>query len=142
MLKPQVELVHCTDYAETLITEMARVSAPKNKRNWETGPKLIKYLIKNKHWSPFEMASMCVSIHTTRAISSQILRHRSFSFQEFSQRYADAGVKPEEKPKAEATKQETKPEEKPQAEATKQETKPEEKPQAEAKPEENSDKKD
>ncbi len=92
MLKPQVELVHCTDYAETLITEMARVSAPKNKRNWETGPKLIKYLIKNKHWSPFEMASMCVSIHTTRAISSQILRHRSFSFQEFSQRYADAGV--------------------------------------------------
>ena len=57
--------------------------------NKETSPRLIKYLIKHKHWSPFEMASMQVEINTTRAIAAQILRHRSFSFQEFSQRYSD-----------------------------------------------------
>jgi thymidylate synthase (FAD) len=68
---------------------MARVSNPKNATNTETGPKLLRYLLEHKHVSPFEMANMCVEIETTRAISPQILRHRSFSFQEFSQRYAD-----------------------------------------------------
>jgi thymidylate synthase (FAD) len=67
---------------------MARVSAPENQDNLDTGAKLIGYLIKHKHWSPFEMANMCLEINTTRAISPQILRHRSFTFQEFSQRYA------------------------------------------------------
>lgn len=83
-----VSLVHCTPDAEKLIVEMARVSNPQNQQNWDTGPKLLKYLIKHKHWSPFEMASMCVKIETERDIAAQILRHRSFSFQEFSQRYA------------------------------------------------------
>jgi thymidylate synthase (FAD) len=68
---------------------MARVSNPQNAKNTETAPKLLRYLLKHKHFSPFEMANMCVEINTTRAISPQILRHRSFSFQEFSQRYAD-----------------------------------------------------
>jgi thymidylate synthase (FAD) len=67
---------------------MARVSNPSNQNNTETSARLIKYLIKHKHWSPFEMVNMCVEIHTTRSIAAQILRHRSFSFQEFSQRYA------------------------------------------------------
>ena len=70
---------------------MARVSNPKNAKNTETAPKLLRYLLKHKHYSPYEMANMCVEIETTRAISPQILRHRSFSFQEFSQRYADTG---------------------------------------------------
>lgn len=89
MKKKLVELVHCTPQAEHLITDMARVSAPKNQGNYDTAPRLIKYLIKNHHWSPFEMATMCVEINTTRDIAAQIIRHRSFSFQEFSQRYAD-----------------------------------------------------
>ncbi len=84
-----VQLVWATPNAEEMITRMARVSAPKNQDNMETAPRLLRYLIKNKHWSPYEMANMCVEIETTRAISPQILRHRSFSFQEFSQRYAD-----------------------------------------------------
>lgn len=84
-----VELVHATPEAEHLITDMARVSAPKNQGNYDTAAKLIKYLIKHKHWSPFEMATMCVEINTTRDIAAQIIRHRSFSFQEFSQRYAN-----------------------------------------------------
>ena len=84
-----VKLVHCTPEAEHLITDMARVSAPQNQGNYDTAPRLIKYLIKHKHWSPFEMATMCVEINTTRDITAQIIRHRSFSFQEFSQRYAD-----------------------------------------------------
>ena len=67
---------------------MARVSNPSNEDNWETGPGLLRYLIKHKHWSPFEMASMCVKIDTERDIAAQILRHRSFSFQEFSTRYS------------------------------------------------------
>lgn len=67
----------------------ARVSNPSNQMNNETAPKLLKYLIKNNHWSPFEMVSVCMQIVTTRDIARQILRHRSFSFQEFSQRYAD-----------------------------------------------------
>jgi thymidylate synthase (FAD) len=87
-----VELVHATINAEALITKMARVSAPANQNNMETAPKLLKYLIEHQHWSPFEMANMCVEIQTTRGISAQILRHRSFSFQEFSQRYADVNV--------------------------------------------------
>lgn len=74
--------------AEELIVYCARVSNPSNQLNKETSSKLLKYLIKHKHWSPFEMASMCVEIQTSRAIAAQILRHRSFSFQEFSQRYS------------------------------------------------------
>ena len=73
---------------EELIVYTARVSNPSNQMNTETSPRLIEYLIKNKHWSPFEMADMQVEITTSRAIAQQILRHRSFSFQEFSQRYA------------------------------------------------------
>jgi thymidylate synthase (FAD) len=75
---------------EELIAYCARVSNPSNQLNLETAPKLLAYLIKHKHWSPFEMVSMCVEIQTSRAIAAQILRHRSFSFQEFSQRYATA----------------------------------------------------
>lgn len=85
----QAELVWVTPKAEELIARLARVSNPKNENNPEY-VKLLGYLIKHKHWSPFEMASMCVEITTTRAIAPQILRHRSFSFQEFSQRYAEA----------------------------------------------------
>ena len=81
------KLVWITPNAEALVGKIARVSNPNNEDNPDV-EKLIKYLIKHKHWSPFEMASMCVQIVTTRAISPQILRHRSFSFQEFSQRYA------------------------------------------------------
>jgi len=81
------KLVWITPNAEALIGKIARVSNPSNEDNPEV-EKLIRYLIKHKHWSPFEMASMCVQIDTTRAISPQILRHRSFTFQEFSQRYA------------------------------------------------------
>lgn len=81
------KLIWITPDAEQLIGKIARVSNPDNEDNPNV-EKLLKYLIKHKHWSPFEMASMCVEIHTTRAISAQILRHRSFSFQEFSQRYA------------------------------------------------------
>ena len=81
------KLIWITNEAERLIGKIARVSNPKNEDN-PSVEGLLKYLIKHKHWSPFEMASMCVEITTTRAISPQILRHRSFSFQEFSQRYA------------------------------------------------------
>jgi thymidylate synthase (FAD) len=81
------KLIWVTPDAEALIGKIARVSNPNNEDNPEVSG-LIKYLIKHRHWSPFEMASMCVEIHTTRAIAPQILRHRSFSFQEFSQRYA------------------------------------------------------
>ena len=72
-----------------LIAYCARVSNPDNQNNSDTSEKLIKYLIKNKHWSPLEMVNACLEIETTRDIARQILRHRSFSFQEFSQRYAD-----------------------------------------------------
>jgi len=85
-----VTFVHCSPDAENLIVKMARVSNPANEDNVTTGPKLLKYLINHQHWSPFEMASLCVQIHTERDISAQILRHRSFSFQEFSTRYAEA----------------------------------------------------
>ena len=72
-----------------LVAYCARVSNPSNQDNKDTSEKLIRYLIKNQHWSPLEMVSMCLEIETTRDIARQILRHRSFSFQEFSQRYAD-----------------------------------------------------
>ena len=84
-----VKLVWVTPKAEEMITYMARVSAPKNQSNLDTAPRLLRYLMKHSHYSPYEMANMCVEINTTRAISAQIIRHRSFSFQEFSQRYAD-----------------------------------------------------
>ena len=75
--------------AQELIAYCARVSNPSNQFNSETSEKLIRYLVKHQHWSPLEMVSACVEITTTRDIARQILRHRSFSFQEFSQRYAD-----------------------------------------------------
>ncbi len=75
--------------AQELVAFCARVSNPSNQLNTETSEKLIKYLIKNAHWSPLEMVSACLEIETTRDIARQILRHRSFSFQEFSQRYAN-----------------------------------------------------
>ena len=75
--------------AQELIAYCARVSNPSNQYNNETAEKLIRYLIKHQHWSPLEMVSACIEITTTRDIARQILRHRSFSFQEFSQRYAD-----------------------------------------------------
>jgi len=75
--------------AQDLIAFCARVSNPSNQLNTETSEKLIRYLIKHKHWSPLEMVSACLEIETTRDIARQMLRHRSFSFQEFSQRYAD-----------------------------------------------------
>jgi thymidylate synthase (FAD) len=79
---------------QDLVAYCARVSNPANQKNTETNEKLIKYLISNNHWSPLEMVSICLEIETTRDIARQILRHRSFSFQEFSQRYAvaDLGV--------------------------------------------------
>ena len=91
----KVELESWTTNSEGLslgeyIAYVARVSNPTNQHNTETSSKLLKYLIKHKHWSPFEMASVCMKITTTRDIAHQILRHRSFSFQEFSQRYAKA----------------------------------------------------
>ena len=82
------KLVWITPDAEALVGKIARVSNPSNEDNPNV-QRLLRYLIKHKHWSPFEMASMCVEIKTTRAIAAQILRHRSFSFQEFSQRYAE-----------------------------------------------------
>lgn len=77
------------DNAQELIAYCARVSNPGNQNNKETSEKLVKYLIEHKHWSPLEMVNACIEIETTRDIARQILRHRSFSFQEFSQRYAD-----------------------------------------------------
>ena len=88
--KPTRELVSDGLYdAQDLVAFCARVSNPANQYNTETSEKLIKYLIANAHWSPLEMVSVCIEIETTRDIARQILRHRSFSFQEFSQRYAD-----------------------------------------------------
>jgi thymidylate synthase (FAD) len=77
------------DNMQDLVAYCARVSNPSNQLNTETSEKLIRYLIKNQHWSPLEMVSVCLEIITTRDIARQMLRHRSFSFQEFSQRYAD-----------------------------------------------------
>jgi thymidylate synthase (FAD) len=83
------KLIWVTPDAENLVAYMARVSNPENQDNPATAPKLLAYLIKHKHWSPFEMVNVCMEIETTRDIARQILRHRSFSFQEFSQRYAE-----------------------------------------------------
>lgn len=77
------------DDVQDLIAYCARVSNPTNQMNQETAPKLLNYLVKHKHWSPFEMASATLEVETTRDIARQMLRHRSFAFQEFSQRYAD-----------------------------------------------------
>jgi thymidylate synthase (FAD) len=85
-----ITFVHCSPDAENLIVRMARVSNPANEDNMATASKLLRYLIDHQHWSPFEMCSLCVKIDTERDISAQILRHRSFSFQEFSTRYAEA----------------------------------------------------
>ena len=85
-----VKLVWITPNAQQVISDCARVSNPANQG--KDGTKLINYLIENKHWSPLEMASACFEIETTRDIARQILRHRSFSFQEFSQRYADVSA--------------------------------------------------
>jgi len=83
-----VKVIWATPDGEDAVAFCARVSNPENQISQETAPRLLKYLIKHKHWSPFEMANVCMEIETTRDIARQILRHRSFSFQEFSQRYA------------------------------------------------------
>lgn len=88
----RVHLVSVTPRAEDLIVYCARVSSPQNQTNLLTAPKLLRFLIDHKHWSPFEMADMTVEIETSRAIAAQLLRHKSFSFQEFSQRYAEADL--------------------------------------------------
>jgi thymidylate synthase (FAD) len=85
------KLISLTPNAEEHIVYCARVSNPSNQENSETAPKLLKYLINHKHWSPFQMSYMTVEVNTTRAIAAQILRHR-FDFQEFSQRYSDVGL--------------------------------------------------
>lgn len=90
-IKTTSKLVWITPNSEQLIAQIARVSNPKNQYS-NTYKGLLKYLVKHRHWSPFEMANMTIEINTTRAIAAQILRHRSFSFQEFSQRYADVDL--------------------------------------------------
>ena len=87
--KPTNEFDNKVEDVQDLIAFCARVSNPSNQMNQETNEKLIKYLIKHQHWSPLEMVNACLEINTTRDIAHQIVRHRSFSFQEFSQRYAD-----------------------------------------------------
>ena len=93
---------------QELIAYCARVSNPSNQMNSETSEKLIKYLIKHQHWSPLEMVNLCLEINTTRDIAHQIVRHRSFSFQEFSQRYADPAEFGEQFVTREARLQDTK----------------------------------
>lgn len=94
----QVKLINYSKFheldgdIETQVAHCARVSNPDNQINMMNSQKLIRYLIKNNHWSPFEMVNICLEISTTRDIARQILRHRSFSFQEFSQRYANATI--------------------------------------------------
>jgi len=94
----KVQIISCSQSADPeqtlqdMVAYCARVSNPANQGNTETNEKLIRYLIKNNHWSPLEMVSVCLEIETTRDIARQILRHRSFSFQEFSQRYAVADL--------------------------------------------------
>ena len=102
---PLVKYVWSTPNAEQLVADMARVSAPENMG--KDASKLLAYLIKHQHWSPFEMVNMCVEINTTRDIARQLLRHRSFSFQEFSQRYAEVDKLPPA-PLREARLQDTK----------------------------------
>lgn len=90
-----VKLVWITPDAEKLLMHMARVSNPRGQDKGQTSQKLLRYLKRNKHWSPFEMVHACIEVNTTRDIAHQILRHRSYSFQEFSQRYASTEVLPE-----------------------------------------------
>lgn len=85
----ELDINDLNDDLQNIIAYTARVSNPSNQMNMETSKKLIQYMMKNHHWSPFEMVNVCLEINTTRDIAHQILRHRSFSFQEFSQRYAD-----------------------------------------------------
>ena len=88
--QPTEEMIGCNiQNAQDLIAFCARVSNPSNQLNTETSEKLINYLIKHQHWSPLELVNVCLEVETTRDIARQLLRHRSFSFQEFSQRYAD-----------------------------------------------------
>lgn len=91
-LNSDIKLVWVTPEAEKMVTYCARVSSPENQENIETAPKLLAYCIKNRHWSIFEMANMCVEVNTTRSISAQLIRHRSFNVQEFSQRYSDVAA--------------------------------------------------
>ena len=105
MYVPLVKYVWSTPNAEQLVADMARVSAPEN--IGKDASKLLAYLIKHQHWSPYEMVNMCVEINTTRDIARQLLRHRSFSFQEFSQRYAEVDKLPPA-PLREARLQDTK----------------------------------
>jgi len=83
-----VTLIHATQDAERLIVKMARVSNPSNDENWETGPKLLHFLMREKHWSPFQMANMCVRIETELDVATQMIRHSGLAFQQFSCRYA------------------------------------------------------
>lgn len=87
-------LVWATPQGDLLVAKIARVSNPANEGNEATAPRLVEYLIRHRHWSPFEMVSACIEISTTRDIARQLLRHRSFSFQEFSQRYAAVDALP------------------------------------------------
>ena len=105
MSDPLVKYIWSTPNAEQLVADMARVSAPEN--IGKDASKLLAYLIKHQHWSPYEMVNMCVEINTTRDIARQLLRHRSFSFQEFSQRYAEVDKLPPA-PLREARLQDTK----------------------------------
>lgn len=105
MYDPLVKYVWSTPDAEQLVADMARVSAPENVG--KDADRLLAYLIKHAHWSPYEMVNMCVEINTTRDIARQLLRHRSFSFQEFSQRYASVDKLPPA-PLREARLQDTK----------------------------------
>ena len=89
--RPKISVVSVTPDAEYIISYCARVSNPNNQDNTDN-EKLIRYLIKHQHWSPFEMAHVVMEINTTRSIAAQLLRHRSFAFQEFSQRYADVSL--------------------------------------------------
>lgn len=95
MSAKSVSLIWITPNAQDTIVYCARVSNPHSQEEGKNPERLLNYLVKHKHWSPFEMASACFEINTTRDISAQILRHRSFSFQEFSQRYAEVQQRPE-----------------------------------------------
>ncbi len=106
-MKPNVKLISITPNAEKTMAYIARVSNPANQNN-ESYSKLLGYCIKNNHWSVFEQAHMTLEIETNRGIAAQILRHRSFTFQEFSQRYADTNLLAEEIPLPELRRQDTK----------------------------------
>jgi len=102
------KLIAITPDAEQLVSYCARVSNPSNQDNHDTASKLIRYLLKHKHLSPFEMASMTLEINTSRAVSPQILRHRSFSFQEFSLRYAESSLLNDDIPRPHLRRQDDK----------------------------------